>query len=66
MPEVRSTPITGERIAIATDGAPRPEGSTRMTRKRELPPPPPDRLFCPGDGCRSPSERFRVPPAHHG
>ncbi|MGD1147015.1 MAG: galactose-1-phosphate uridylyltransferase [Thermoanaerobaculaceae bacterium] len=61
MPEIRSNPITGDWVIIATERARRPEEFTQKAHKPELPPFAPECPFCPGNESKTPEEQFRVP-----
>lgn len=61
MPEIRSNPITGDWVIIATERARRPEEFTQKTVKPELPARAPECPFCPGNESQTPEERFRIP-----
>jgi len=61
MPEIRSNPITGDWVIIATERARRPEEFTRAAVRRQLPARDPECPFCPGNEHRTPEEQFRVP-----
>ncbi|HVN74833.1 MAG TPA: galactose-1-phosphate uridylyltransferase [Thermoanaerobaculaceae bacterium] len=60
MPEIRSNPITGDWVIIATERARRPEEFTQKAAKPALPPLAPDCPFCPGNESKTPAEQFRV------
>ena len=60
MPEIRSNPITGDWVIIATERAKRPEEFTVKAVRRELPARDPECPFCPGNESRTPEEQFRI------
>jgi UDPglucose--hexose-1-phosphate uridylyltransferase len=61
MPEIRSNPVTGDWVIIATERARRPEEFTQKRRKPALPTFAPECPFCPGNEDQTPAEQFRVP-----
>ena len=60
MPEIRSNPVTGDWVIIATERARRPEEFTQKRRKTPLPAFEPECPFCPGNEAQTPEEQFRV------
>ncbi|MBZ5587158.1 MAG: galactose-1-phosphate uridylyltransferase [Acidobacteriia bacterium] len=60
MPEIRSNPVTGDWVIIATERARRPEEFTQKRHKAVLPPLAPECPFCPGNEAQTPAEQFRV------
>jgi UDPglucose--hexose-1-phosphate uridylyltransferase len=60
MPEIRSNPVTGDWVIIATDRARRPEEFTQKKQKTALPAFAPGCPFCPGNEDKTPAEQFRV------
>jgi UDPglucose--hexose-1-phosphate uridylyltransferase len=61
MPEIRSNPVTGDWVIIATERARRPEEFARRRSTSMLPPVDPECPFCPGNEDKTPAEQFRVP-----
>jgi UDPglucose--hexose-1-phosphate uridylyltransferase len=61
MPEIRSNPVTGDWVIIATERARRPEEFVRERQRNPLPPRVPDCPFCPGNEDKTPAEQFRIP-----
>jgi len=61
MPEIRSNPVTGDWVIIATERARRPEEFTQKAHRAPLPPYAPECPFCPGNEDKTPKEQFRVP-----
>lgn len=61
MPEIRSNPVTGDWVIIATERARRPEEFTQKKQKAALPAFAPECPFCPGNEDKTPAEQFRVP-----
>jgi len=61
MPEIRSNPITGDWVIIATERAKRPEEFTQRTARPELPARAPECPFCPGNEGMTPEEQYRIP-----
>ncbi len=60
MPEIRSNPVTGDWVIIATERARRPEEFTHRAARPPLPPFAPDCPFCRGNEGQTPAEQFRV------
>ncbi len=60
MPEIRSNPVTGDWVIIATERARRPEEFTQRVQRAPLPPFAPECPFCPGNEAKTPAEQFRV------
>src|SRR3972149_10543356 len=61
MPEIRSNPVTGAGVIIATERARRPEEFTQKKQKPALPAFAPECPFCPGNEDKPPAEQVRVP-----
>ena len=61
MPEIRSNPVTGDWVIIATERARRPEEFTQKAAKPALPSFAPECPFCLGNESKTPAEQFRVP-----
>jgi UDPglucose--hexose-1-phosphate uridylyltransferase len=61
MPDIRSNPVTGDWVIIATERARRPEEFAGGRERRPQPAFAPECPFCPGNEAKTPAEQYRVP-----